>query len=123
MFGTKDQVDPIRHLIGSATLWGGNPEKHATYINVFRQDDGATIHRLHVGDVPVDGFWSISVYNADGYFEPNPYSAYSINNITAKKNPDGSVDVQFGGCDGKKLNCLPIIKGLNYYGTAISALR
>ena len=34
-------------------------------------------------DVPVDGFWSISVYNADGYFEPNDRNAYSVNNITA----------------------------------------
>ena len=25
-FGTKDQVDPIRHLIGSASAWGGNPD-------------------------------------------------------------------------------------------------
>jgi hypothetical protein len=36
------------------------------------------------------GFWSISVYNAKGYFEPNPHNTYSINNITAQKNADGS---------------------------------
>ena len=34
MFGTKDQVDPVRFLIGSAMAWGGNPEKDATYLNV-----------------------------------------------------------------------------------------
>ena len=39
--------------------------------------------RSPCGDVPVDGFWSISVYNADGYFEPNDRNAYSVNNITA----------------------------------------
>ena len=27
MFGTKDQVDPIRHLIGSASLWGRQSRK------------------------------------------------------------------------------------------------
>jgi hypothetical protein len=27
MFGTKDQVDPVRYLIGAASAWGGNPEK------------------------------------------------------------------------------------------------
>jgi hypothetical protein len=30
----------------------------------------------------------------------NPYNAYALNNITAKKAADGSVAVQFGGCDG-----------------------
>jgi hypothetical protein len=67
-----------------------------------------------VKDVPVDGFWSISLYNAEGYFQANKYDAYSLNNITAKKAEDGSVDVQFGGCDGKIANCLPIMKGWNY---------
>ena len=45
MFGTKDQVDPVRFLIGSAMAWGGNPEKDATYINVTpAKNDGKTIH-------------------------------------------------------------------------------
>ena len=64
--------------------------------------------------MPVDGFWSISVYNAKGYFEPNPYNAYSLNNLTAKRSEDGSVTIQFGGCDGKIPNCLPIMPGWNY---------
>jgi hypothetical protein len=67
-----------------------------------------------VKDVPVDGFWSVIVYNAQGFMEPNPYNAYSLNNITARKATDGSVVVQFGGCDGKIPNCLPIVKGWNY---------
>lgn len=33
MFGTKDQVDPVRRLIGAAAAWGGNPETEATYLN------------------------------------------------------------------------------------------
>src|SRR5262249_16959455 len=91
-FGSKDQVDPVYHLVGTALGWGGNPEKDATYIGVTPpNNDGATIYRLKVKDVPVDGFWSISLYNADGYFQNNEYDAYSINNITAKKNDDGSV--------------------------------
>jgi hypothetical protein len=40
--------------------------------------------------VPVDGFWSVSLYNADGYFEKNAANAYAFNNITAKKDSDGS---------------------------------
>ncbi len=114
-FGSKGQVDPIRHLIGTAAGWGGNPDREATYLNVNpEKNDGTTIYRLVAKDVPVDGFWSISLYNADGYFEKNPYGAYSLNNITAVKSADGSVAVQFGGCDGKVPNCLPIMKGWNY---------
>lgn len=46
--------------------------------------------------------------------EPNRYNAYSVNNITAKKDTGGSVAIQFGGCDGEIPNCLPIMKDWNY---------
>ena len=77
---------PDTKLIGAASAWGGNPERDALYLNVTpANNDGRTIYKINVRDVPVDGFWSISVYNAKGYFEPNPENAYSLNNITAKK--------------------------------------
>lgn len=114
-FGTREAVDPIRHLIGTALGWGGNPDKDAFYLNVTpEKNDGNTVYKLDVHDVPVDGFWSISLYNAEGYFKKNDLNAYSVNNITAEKGADGSVTVQFGGCDGKIANCLPIIAGWNY---------
>ncbi|WP_087004022.1 DUF1254 domain-containing protein [Rhizobium sullae] len=114
-FGSKEEVDPVRHLVSSAAAWGGNPDKDATYLNITpAKNDGETVYKLNVKDVPVDGFWSISLYNAEGYFEKNPYDAYSLNNVTAEKSSDGSIDVQFGGCDGKIPNCLPIMKGWNY---------
>ncbi len=114
-FGARGEVDPVRHLIGAAIGWGGNPEKDAFYLPLTpARDDARQIYRVHVPpDVPVDGFWSMSVYNGDGYFEKNPQDSYSVNNVTARKNPDGSVDVQFGGCDGKATNCLPITPGWN----------
>jgi hypothetical protein len=113
--GGRNEVDPVRHLIVTATGWGLNPDKDAIYLNVTpSKNDGTTIYELNVKDVPVDGFWSISLYNAEGYFEPNSFNAYTLNNITAKKSDDGSVAVQFGGCDGKIPNCLPIVNGWNY---------
>jgi hypothetical protein len=113
--GRRNEVDPIRHLIVTATGWGLNPDKDAIYLNVTPgKNDGTTIYKLNVKDVPVDGFWSISIYNAEGYFKPNTLNAYTLNNITAKKNDDGSVTIQFGGCDGKVANCLPIMPGWNY---------
>lgn len=114
-FGTKDQVEPIQRLVSAAATWGGNPRKDAIYLNFTpAKNDGKTIYKLNVKDVPVDGFWSISLYNADGYFQKNDLNAYSLNNITSKKNADGSVVVQFGGCDGKMPNCLPVMPGWNY---------
>lgn len=115
MFGQKDEVDPISFLIGSAAGWGGNPPKAAVYAGVYpKASDGKTVHRLTVKDVPVDGFWSISVYNRDGYFEKNSAGLYSLNNLTAKPDPDGSVTIQFGGNPQDSRNYLPITPGWNY---------
>ena len=114
-YGSKEEVDPIHHLIGTASGWGGNPARDAAYaFGAAPQNDGKTIYRMHVGEVPVDAFWSITVYNKEGYFEPNELNAYSINNLTATKSADGSINIQFGGCDGKVPNCLPITDGWNY---------
>jgi hypothetical protein len=116
MFGPRDQVDPVRHLIGTAMAYGGNPEKDALYLNITpSKNDGATNYVLNVpANVPVDAFWSVIVYNDKGYLERNPYNAYSLNSITAKKSADGSIIIQFGGCDGKIANCLPTMSGWNY---------
>jgi hypothetical protein len=114
-FGAKGQVDPVRRLIGAAAAWGGNPDKDAVYLNVTpARNDGTTVHKVVVKDVPVDAFWSISVYNAGGYYQKNELNAYTINSITGNKGADGSTTVQFGGCDGKVPNCIPIVKGWNY---------
>jgi hypothetical protein len=117
MFGPRGKVDPERHLIGTATGWGGNAPEDALYLTgVPAKNDGKTVHKLTVkGEVPVDGFWSISVYGADGYFAKNEAGVYSINNVTAKKEPDGSVTIQFGRCDGSAPNCIPITEGWNYW--------
>ena len=114
--GLPGQVDPVRHLIVTATGWGLNTAKDAVYLNVTpSRNDGTTVHTLTVpAAIPVDGFWSISLYNAEGYFQKNDLNSYTVNNLTAKKDPDGSVKVQFGGCDPGIPNCLPIMKGWNY---------
>jgi len=112
-FGTRDEVDRVRHLIATAAGWGGLPDREARYVSV--DPDGASgDHKLTVRDVPVDGFWSISVYNAAGFFEQNDRGAYSVNNITARPNDDGSITVHFGGCGDDRANCLPITDGWNY---------
>ncbi len=115
-FGPRDAVDPVRHLVGTAMAWGGNPEADALYIPVVpARNDGKTIHRLTVPkDVPVDGFWSISVYDADGHFRKNDRDAYTLNDITARRDASGSVTIQFGGQPADAPNVLPIMEGWNY---------
>jgi hypothetical protein len=114
MFGRKDQVDPVQHLIGTAAGWGGNPRTAALYSGVEpKANDGQTAYQLTVKDVPVDGFWSVSVYNKDGYFVKNARNAYTVNNVTAKPNADGSVTIHFGG-DATAPNFIPIMPGWNY---------
>ena len=66
-----------------------------------------------IRDVPVDAFWSVSVYNKDGFFEPNKYNAYSVNSLTGTPNQDGSIKIHFGG-DPSSVNYLPITEGWNY---------
>lgn len=114
VFGDKDRLDPIRHLLGTAFGWGGLPEQAAFYLNVTPdQNDGTVAHTVTVKDVPVDGFWSITVYNAKGFMEKNDLGAYSYNNVTAKPNNDGTTTIHLGGDPGNP-NYLPITKGWNY---------
>lgn len=113
MFGAKDDVDPVRHLIGTAAGWGGLPSAEASYIGVDPRLPAGQ-YELTVGEVPVDGFWSISVYNAAGYFEPKERGAYTINNITGVRNDDGTITVRFGDYPADVPNALPITEGWNY---------
>ena len=110
-FGRRDQVDPIKHLMGTAAGWGGLPSAEAVYVAASPEEPGN--HELTLADVPVDGFWSVSVYNAKGFFEPNPSNSYSINNVTGTPNPDGAVTVRFGDYPQDRANVIPTPAGWN----------
>ncbi len=112
-FGRADEVDPIDHLIGTAAGWGGLPASEAMYVGVEPGLPATGLYRLTLADVPVDGFWSVSVYNRAGYFEPNDRGAYSVNDLTAERDPGGSVSIHFGN-EGEVPNLLPITEGWNY---------
>ncbi|WP_198316568.1 DUF1214 domain-containing protein [Cystobacter fuscus] len=111
-FGKKADVDQVRHLIGTAAGWGGLPSEEAYYVGVDpRLPVG--FYELTVGDVPVEAFWSISVYNAEGYFEPNDAGVYSVNSVTGIRDSDGSITVRFGEDRGLP-NTIPTPEGWNY---------
>ncbi|WP_448811176.1 DUF1254 domain-containing protein [Agromyces bauzanensis] len=111
-FGTRDEVDPVHHLLGTAAGWGGLPESEAFYVNVEpRLPVGE--YSLMVADVPVDAFWSVSLYNAGGYFEQAD-GLVSVNSVTAARNDDGTVTIRFGGPDDGRPNRLGIMDGWNY---------
>ena len=68
---------------------------------------------LTVKDVPVDAFWSVTLYNKEGWMPANKLNAYSFNNVTAEPNEDGSITIHFGG-DPTAKKFLPIMEGWNY---------
>ncbi len=113
-FGDVNEVDPIQHLVGTASGWGGNPPKAARYLNIFpEKNDGTTPYVLTFSNVPVNGFWSITVYNQEGFIVPNDRNIYVVNDRTVKPNADGSFTVHFGG-DANAMNYMPIMEGWNY---------
>jgi hypothetical protein len=64
---------------------------------------------------PVDGFWSLTMYNAKYFFVDNPLNRYTLSPRNALKyNPDGSLDLyiqaQNPGKD-KESNWLPAPQG------------
>ena len=113
MFGKKEDVDPIRHLIGTCIGWGGLPEEEAIY-EIVEPNLPIGKYQITVKDVPCDEFWSVSVYNKDGFFEKNDFESYNVNSTLAVPNKDDSFTINFGGCGDGRVNCLPIMEGWNY---------
>jgi hypothetical protein len=69
------------------------------------------------GEVPpVKGFWSLTLYNAEHFFNPNPMNRYSLGtkNKTLKYNDDGSLTLYAGNKspgEDKESNWLPAPNG------------
>jgi hypothetical protein len=81
---------------------GGLPPEEAVYFSTAMDDAGRRLsgtnrYVLHVGKVelpPVRAFWSVTLYDAEGYFWANPLNRYALRDReTLQYNPDGSLDV------------------------------
>ncbi|WP_370209654.1 MULTISPECIES: DUF1214 domain-containing protein [Salipiger] len=112
-FGIKENLNQLYWILGAAAGWGGNPEEAAIYaLGSVENNDGNTPYVLTVpSDVPVDAFWSVTLYDAKGYLPKNESGVYSFNSVTATPNDDRSFTVTFGG-DGP--NNFELVEGWNY---------
>jgi hypothetical protein len=59
--------------------------------------DGSNRYILHFGKgqtPPTNVIWSVSMYDPDGFYVPNPISRYNLSSwMPLKYNPDGSLDI------------------------------
>jgi len=81
---------------------GANRPKDAVYPtsegpDVVKKYSGANKYVIHFakGDMPpVDGFWSLTMYDGNYFFVPNPINRYTVSQRNKlKANADGSVDI------------------------------
>ena len=98
LYGT----DYLMRALVTAIGLGANRPQDAVYPTSLkdaedRAYDGADKYVMHFakGELPpVEGFWSVTMYNAEYFFVANPISRYSISpRQNLKPNPDGSVDL------------------------------
>jgi hypothetical protein len=111
--GTREEVDPIKQLLAAAYGFGTLPERESLLLTVNPDLPHTGAYVLTVKDVPVDGFWSLAMYNKEGYFEKNDFESYGVSDQSAVKNADGSITIHFGG-DPRSINYIPLTDGWNY---------
>ena len=99
LYGT----DYLMRALVTAIGLGANRPQDAIYPTSLkdaedRSYDGANRYVMHFakGELPpVEGFWSLTMYNAEYFFVANPINRYSISPLrqNLKSNLDGSVDL------------------------------
>jgi hypothetical protein len=107
MFGKKGEVGLKEHNAGTAMGWGGLTPDRAVYPGIF--SDSMEPQTLTLKDVPTRAFWSVTVYDAEGYPQGE---VYNINSAFAVPEEDGSVIIHFGG-DKNAVNYMDIFEGWN----------
>jgi len=126
LFFPKTGVYGTNYLNRSLITWyglGANRPEDAVYPTaegpeLIKKFNGANkyVMRFEKGQLPpVNGFWSITMYDQSYFFVPNPINRYNVSSRSKfKANPDGSIDVyvqnESPGKD-KEANWLPAPKG------------
>ena len=106
--GLHDEDGRLRHRLSDARRiitaigLGANRPQDAIYPTSLKDADdndydGANRYVVHFADgdlPPAEGFWSITMYDANYFFVANPINRYSISERQhLKRNADGSVDL------------------------------
>jgi len=126
MFSTKMGIygtDYLNRALVTAFGLGANRPQDAVYPTSEadadgKPYDGANKYYLHFekGQMPpVDGFWSLTMYDAEFFFAANPLNRYTLSQRNKfKENADGSVDLYIqheSPGPAKESNWLPAPKG------------
>jgi hypothetical protein len=110
-----------RAIIAQLGLGANLPQDAIYPINLGDESgkplDGANKYTLHFDKdnaPPVDAFWSVTLYDSEGYQVPNALNRFAVSSwMPLKRNPDGSLDLYFQnespGAD-KDANWLPAPK-------------
>ena len=98
IYGTAYRMRALTTAIGL----GANRPQDAVYPtsegpDILKKYSGANKYVMHFnkGELPpVDGFWSLTMYDANYFFVPNPINRYTVSQRNKlKANADGSVDL------------------------------
>jgi hypothetical protein len=111
-----------RAIVAQQGLGANQPEDAIYPLNIGDADgrplDGASNYTIHFDKEtlpPVDAFWSITLYDQQGYQVANSLNRFAVSNwMPFRYNPDGSLDLYFQnqspGIDNEA-NWLPAPKG------------
>jgi len=97
-YGSDFELRAVVALVGL----GANLPQDAVYPQVLvdadgKPFDGANRYVVHFdkgATPPVDAFWSVTLYDGDGFFIANPTNRFAISSwMPLKRNADGSLDI------------------------------
>lgn len=119
-FTGPEKIDHLYGLLSATAGWGGARSEDQTYTGWSAPDDHET-WTLTMPPVPLvgNGFWSVTVYNKEGFMFALPANYNSAVQGAAGLNTDGTTTIFFGGCDDldrqapSAAHCLPIQPGWN----------